>query len=56
MNQQISDLDFLELMNKASSKDFPEEETNESPEDNPETEMELDLPSGVWRTNLFIEG
>ena len=56
MNQQNTDLDFLELMKKASSKDFHEEDNLESLDDNPEANMELDLPSGVWRTNLFIEG
>ena len=56
MNQQHSDFEFLELMKKASSKDYPEEETHESPEDNPESNFEVDVLSGVWRTNLFLEG
>ena len=57
MNQQFDDLSFLDLMRRASSKDFPEDECD-SFEHNPETAFELEdeLPSGVWRTNLMIEG
>lgn len=55
MNTATANLDFLELSKKASSKDYSEEDIFESAIDNPETNCELDLPSGVWRTNLLIE-
>lgn len=57
MTQQFQELTFLELMKRASSKDFPEEEEDgDSFEHNPEDNFDLGLPSGVWRTNLMIEG
>ena len=60
MNHSNHDLGFLELARKASSKHFVAEDDDfESQEHNPENDFELgllDLPSGVWRTNLFIEG
>ena len=54
MTQQQSDFEFLDLLKRASSKDYQEEEINESTDDNPETNFDLDLPSGIWRTNLFL--
>lgn len=56
MSQHFEELSFLELMKKASSKGIPEEDGCESSEDNPEAVFELGLPSGVWRTNLLLEG
>jgi hypothetical protein len=65
MNKQTSDFDFLELMKKASSKDYSHENVFDSIDDNPEADFDLDrhfedldfdLPSGEWRTNLFLEG
>lgn len=43
-------------MKKASSKGIPDEDAGESIEDNPEAIFGLSLPSGVWRTNLLLEG
>lgn len=59
MQQSIDELSFLELMKRASSKDFPEEQEEDSFDHNPENNFDLGeegLPSGVWRTNLMIEG
>ena len=53
---QYSDLELLNLIKKASSKDYHQEDHHQSPQDNPESTFEEELPSGVWRTNLFLEG
>lgn len=44
---------FLSLLRKASSKD---EYVFHSPSDNPENMFLEEELSGVWRTNLMIEG
>lgn len=58
MQQQLEELSFLELMKRASSKDFPEDHEEDSFDHNPENNFDLEegLPSGIWRTNLMIEG
>ena len=52
----LDNLSFLDLVKKASSKDYNAVTDFHSPEFNPETDFEGDLIDGVWRTNLLIEG